>query len=66
MEFDCGKKLQKTSSGIYQTLFFGRITIEEINRLRKQNTDTAVRINLDGGVLDFTLPPLFFEYLREM
>lgn len=37
MEFDCVKKLQKTPSGIYQTLFLARITIEEINRLRKQN-----------------------------
>lgn len=66
MEFDCIRKLQETSNGICQTMFASTITIKEINKLRKQNADTAVRINLDGGVLDFTLPPLFFEYLREI
>lgn len=66
MEFDCLPYFGKTSKGYHRTTLIATISLKEINRLRKQNTDTAVRINLDGDVLDFTLPPLFFEYLREL
>lgn len=66
MEFDCVPDFRITDNGFHRTTLFTNISLKEINKLRMQNTDIAVRIKFDGGTLDFTLPPLFFEYLRQI
>ena len=66
MGFDCLPNFEITNKGLHRTTLTAKIPLKEVNRLRKQNADTTVRINFDGGTLDFTLPPLFFEYLREL
>ena len=68
MEFDCKVYHHDKTliPGHVLTRLESTISIKNINRLRTQKKDAALKINLSDEVIHLTLPALFFEYLREI
>lgn len=53
-------------AGIQEIIGTANITLDEINRLRSQQSSITVLLNMPDDIFEIHLPELFIEYLKEI